>query len=77
MPFLAIVQLANLAITQLANLAIVQLASVVIFVRTFLLYTYIIHLENVNISKQYEKLKELQGLQLGQDKGQRAAAKTE
>ena len=51
--------------------------AIVIFVRTFLLYTYIIHLENVNISKQYEKLKELQGLQLGQDKGQRAAAKTE
>ena len=51
--------------------------AIVIFVRTFLLYKYIIHLENVNISKQYEKLKELQGLQLGQDKGQRAAAKTE
>ena len=51
--------------------------AIVIFVRTFLLYKYIIHLENVNISKQYEKLKELQGLQLGQDKGQSAAAKTE
>ena len=46
--------------------------AIVIFVRTFLLYTYIINLENVNISKQYEKLswdrRRGRELQLGQNK---------
>ena len=44
--------------------------AIVIFVRTFLLYTYIINLENVNISKQYEKLKKVrEGFSLNRIRG--------
>ena len=44
--------------------------AIVIFVRTFLLYTYIINLENVNISKQYEKLKKVrEGFSLDRIRG--------
>jgi len=54
------------------NLRCVAILAIVIFVRTFLLYTYIINLENVNISKQYEKLswdrRRDRELQLGQNK---------